>query len=456
MGIPSFIHVRLRRACVPGSWHTHLTGWIGLLFVGSLTCYLIVGPRVPAVETAVSLYGIPGEVVRLNPPTVTTDPAFYQHVGWYVTRGAVPYVDIWSINPPLTFVVAAFLSVVAGGNPSLQHALGVLVTFAAVAGAVLLTGRLAADITGNHAAAIAAGLVLLAPAEVYGLPPYGLRSQFFALPFGVLALVLAQRSRPVASGASAAVAAGFWQPGGVIALLVVGIAAQRHGWAGAARATAGGLAVAVAVVLPFLAVGAAGPMIAQTVLAPLLGQEPYTLLSRTYRLVLAMGYATVLLPAAVAGWSLSALKASDRWWIPVGGLGYGLQVYFVNFNGSLDAVLLLVFVALGVAVVVAALPTGRRRWVLAAVVLLVATGPIWHLAPTVPPRETVESRYERADPDANPALVAAEWYPPDLRVTYWQQRRPASCHVRLSHTELRWIAMTSAEFHDRRCGVWPG
>lgn len=456
---PSRVPVRL-------GWFHLLAGSLSVLFAGSLVGYAVTDPPVLAVDPSFALYAIPGDVVVVNPPVVDTDPAFYQHVGWYVTRGGVPYVDVWDVNPPLTFAVAAVLAVVAGGNLLLQHALGVLLTFAAVGAAVVLTGWLAYDLTGDDAAAVAAALVLLVPAEVYGLPPYGLRSQFFALLFGVLALVLVRRARPFAAGACAAAAGGFWQPGGAVALLVVGMAAQESGRTGAMRAIAGGLAVAGLVVLPFLAVGAFAPMVAQTVLAPLYGQEPYTLLARTYRLALAMGYGTVLLPVAVAGWGLSAIPGAgwspfaldlwERWWVPAGGLLYGLQVYLVNFDGSLDALLFLVFVALGVAVVVAALPADGGRWAVAAVGLLVVTGPVWHLAPSVPPRGTVETQYEQADKDANPALEGAGSAVPEMQTIYWEKREPNSCHYRLSHTELRWTAQTDARLDDRRCGTWPG
>lgn len=424
----------LPRAVVGRPRRSLLAGTLAVLFTASILAYLAADQQ----------------------PLVDTDPAFYQHVGWYVTRGGVPYVDVWDINPPLTFGVAAVLSAVAGGNLPLQHALGVLASVAAIAAGVGLTASLAADLTGDDAAAAAAGLVLLVPPEVYGLAPYGLRSQYFALASGVLALLLARRDRPLAAGASAAVAAGFWQPGGGIALLVVGMAAHRGGRAWALRAVGGGLAVAGLVVLPFVAVGAFVPMVAQTVLGPFYGQEPYTLASRTYALVRVLGYGAVLVPVALGGWALAAVDADDRWWIPAGGIVYGLQVALVNMNGSLDAILFLVFVALGVGIVVAALPAERRTLAVAAVVLLVLAGPAWHLAPGAPLRDAVETRYERADPDANPALDGAESSVPEMQTVYWEKREPDTCHYRLSHTELRWIAETDARLDDRRCGRWPG
>lgn len=409
-------------------WYHVLGVVLAVLFGGSLLAYTIA-----------------------DAPLAAIDPAFYQHVGWYVTQGAVPYVDVWDINPPLTFGVAAALAVVAGGNLLVQHALGVVLTVAVVGGGVGLTGALAADVTGDRWAALAAALVVLVPAETYGLVPFGLRSQYFALLFGVLALVLVRRARPALAGASAAIGAGFWQPGAGVALLVVGMAAQRSGRDHALAAVAGGLAVAAAVVLPFVAVGAFVPMVVQTVGAPLAVQDPYTLLGRTYELALALGYGTLLLPVAVAGWGALVQERTRWWWIPAGGLVYGLQVYLVNFNGALDALLFLPFVALGVAAAVASLPGDRRRWAAAVLVLLVATGPAWNLAAPWP-KESLETQYERVDADHVPSLVEARQSSPSMQTIYWEKRKPESCHYRLSFTELYWIEATDARLGERRCG----
>lgn len=173
-------------------------------------------------------------------PPASIDSAFYQHVGWYVLQGATPYVDVWDVNPPLTFGVAAVLALLVGGDVLLLHVAGAGLTAFVVVASVLLTGLLAYDLTGDDAAALAAGLVMLAVPEVYGLPPYGIRSQYFALLFGLVGLVLVRRGRPFAAGASVAAAAGFWQPGAGFALLVVGMAARRDGWAGTASNVAGG------------------------------------------------------------------------------------------------------------------------------------------------------------------------------------------------------------------------
>ena len=436
-------------------WVPVLAGSVALVFTVSLLTYLVLGPLTITDILPIDIHPIWTDGDTVNPPVVATDPAFYQHVGWYMTQGAVPYVDIWDVNPPLTFTLAALLAIVAGGNLLVQHALSVVMTFAAVGGAIALTAWLAYDLTGDDAATMAAtGTMLLLP-EIYGIPPYGLRSQFFALVFGVLALVLVRRSRPFAAGASAMAAAGFWQPGGAMVFLVAGMAAHRRGWPGALRSVGGSLTVAVLVALPFLMAGAFEPMVIQTVIAPLYVQAPYTLLGRTFHLALIFGYGIVLVPVAIAGWGVTVVESRTHWWVPAGGLLYGLQMYVVNLNGALDAVLFLVFVSLGVAVAVTVLPWDRRRWATAIIALLVVAGPIWHVVPT-PYRQTIETGYDRTAADSTRALVTDDRNPSDMQAIYWQKRTPTSCHYRLSHTELRWIAQTKATVHERTCGTWPG
>lgn len=394
--------------------------------------------------------------VAADRPPIGTDPAFFQHTGWYVVHGATPYVDVWDVNPPLTFGVAAALALVAGGNMFALHALSAGLMILVVAAAVLLTGWLAYDVTGDDAAAVVAGFVMLLPPPVYGLPPYGIRSQYLALLFGVLGLALVRRRRPFAAGASVAASAAFWQPSAGLAPLVVGVAAQRGGRSGALWAVAGGGSVAALVVLPFAAAGALVPMLLQTVAAPLYGHAPFSLPGRGYELVLELGYGVAVAPLAFYGWLRVARDRRAYWWVPAGGLLFGAQILLVNLNGSLDLLLWLVFVALGVAIAVESRPS-RRQWAIAAAVgLIVLTGPLWHLAPVVPLEPAVEERRDRAQPDQRPALAAAESSVPDVRTIYWQKLRPETCHYRLSWTELRWIAGTGAQLDEERCGQWLG
>lgn len=49
-------------------------------------------------------------------PATATDPAFFQHTGWYILNGGIPYVDVWDVNPPLVFGLTAVLALLSGGD----------------------------------------------------------------------------------------------------------------------------------------------------------------------------------------------------------------------------------------------------------------------------------------------------------------------------------------------------
>ncbi|ELZ05288.1 DolP-mannose mannosyltransferase, partial [Natrialba asiatica] len=322
-------------------------------------------------------------------PAIATDPAFFQHTGWYILQGGVPYVDVWDVNPPVPFAITAVLAVFSGGNMLVLHALGTALTVLVAATSILLVGWVAYLVTEKHVAAIAAGLTMLIVPELLVLSLEGVRAQFYALFFGTLSLALVLRDRPFLAGVAAALSAGSWQSGAVFAPLIVGMAYQRNGGRGALSAVAGGGVVTGIVVLVFAAVGALVPMVVQSIVAPMSAGGPYTLAERVYTILLVFGYGAVLFPVALYGWGRAAVRdLGSRWWIPVGGVILLLQVLFVDLDGSTDAFLFLSFIALGVAVAVERV-IGRRsvtteptetertqrddnRWASVAIILFVA------------------------------------------------------------------------------------
>lgn len=394
-------------------------------------------------------------------PETTTDPAFFQHTGWYILNGGVPYVDVWDVNPPIVFGLTAVLAGLSGGNMVVLQTLSGILMAAVNAASVLLVGWLAYRLT-DDAAAVAAGFVVLLVPEVYLMPPVGTRAQFYALFFGLVGLAFALRDRPAAAGATAALSAGCWQPGAGFVLLVGGMAAQRSGWQGVLAAVAGTSAVVGLVAVVFAAAGALVPMGVETILAPLVGGSPYTLSGRIYSILLVLGYGMVILPAAFYGWS-HAVYDRRHWWVPAGGLLFGLQVLFVDMDGSTDLVLWLAFVALGVAIAVASVsqsglrvPTIRnRRWAVVGVLgLLVVSGPVWHVTSS-PLQSTLQDREERATPDEELPPIKDEASVPDMQTIYWQKLTPEQCHYRLSWNEVRWIAATDDRVDSTQCGQWP-
>ncbi|WP_222916661.1 DolP-mannose mannosyltransferase [Natrinema sp. SYSU A 869] len=409
-------------------------------------------------------------------PTIATDPAFFQHTGWYVLNGGVPYLDVWDVNPPVPFGIAAVLSLLSGGDMLVLHGLSSAFTTFVAAMSVLLVGWVAYLVTGEDAAAVAAGLTMLVVPELFLLSPEGVRAQFYALFFGVLALALALRDRPFLAGAIAALSAGSWQSGGVFALLVVGMAYQRNRRTGALWTIAGGGVVTGVVVLVFAAVGALVPMFVETVVATLSAGSSYTLAERVYSILLVFGYGSLLLPVALYGWAHAAVRDRwERWWITAGGVLLALQVLFVDLDGSTDALLWLAFVALGVAVTVEHVTTWwsatlerrgdnatratRRRWTAVAVVAVVAalvlSGLVWHFGSPAP-QSTLYAMQQDAEPEADPLPITPDDADvPSMQTIYWDQMKPETCHYRLSWNEVRWISMTDDRLDRRACDGWP-
>ncbi|NKE35355.1 DolP-mannose mannosyltransferase [Natronococcus sp. JC468] len=411
--------------------------------------------------------------VRTEWSALATDPAFFQHTGWYVLQGGIPYVDVWDVNPPVPFGITAVLAALSGGDMLVLHALSVGLTTLVAAASVFLVGWIASLVTDSDAAAVAAGLAMLAVPELFTLPFQGVRAQFYALFFGACALALALRDRPFVAGAAAALSAGSWQSGAVFALLVVGIAYQRTGAKSALRTVAGGGVVTAGVVLAFAAAGALAPMVVQTILAPLLAGSPYTLTERVSSVLLVFGYGSLLLPVALYSWVRGTVRdPGGQWWIPVGGLLFGFQVLFVDMDGSTDALQLLAFVALGVAIAVESAierrstPADRgetarldgRRIALAAIVvagLFVPLGLAWNVG-SPPPRATLERVETEAEPDVEPLSVTPDDADvPSMQTIYWEQLEPETCHYRVSWNEVRWVSMTDDRLDRRHCDAWP-
>ncbi|WP_306060660.1 DolP-mannose mannosyltransferase [Natronococcus wangiae] len=423
------------------------------------------------------------EYLRAGWPAISTDPAFFQHTGWYVLQGGVPYVDVWDVNPPVPFAITAVLAALSGGNMLVLHGLAVALTTLVAAASVLLVGWVAYLVTGEDAAAVAAGLTMLVVSQLFLLPQQGVRAQFYALFFGAFALALALRDRPFLAGALAALSAGSWQSGAVFALLVVGMAYQRTGKRGALSAVAGGGVVTGVVVLAFAAAGALVPMVVQTVLAPLIAGSPHSLTEHVYSILLVFGYGSLLLPVAFYGWAHAAVRnPRERWWVLAGGLLFGFQVLYIDMDGSTDALQWLAFVALGVAIAVeraaarwsatdrsdepsrtdhrsdGAARTDRRRWVIAAVVvvigLFVLSGVAWTYG-SPPPQSTLQTMEEEAKPDEPLPITPADADVPSMQTIYWEKRQPETCHYRVSWNEVRWVAMTDDRLDRQRCDTWP-
>ncbi|QFU82777.1 DolP-mannose mannosyltransferase [Natronorubrum aibiense] len=411
---------------------------------------------------------------RFEWPSLATDPAFFQHTGWYVLQGGVPYIDVWDVNPPVPFAITAVLAALSGGDMLVLYGLSSALTSLVAAASVVLVAWIAYLVTDEHTPAVAAGLTMLVVPELYILPLQGVRAQFYALFFGIASFAFVLRDRPFLAGAVAALSAGSWQSGAVFAFLIVGMAYQRRGRNGALSAVAGGGVVTGIVVLVFAAAGALVPMVVQTVLAPLVAGSPHSWAEHIYTILLVFGYGSVLLPVAFYGWAHAAVRDPRvRWWVPAGGAILAFQVLYIDMDGSTDALLWLSFVALGVAITVErviawrttrtemdradhdATRTARRRWIVVAVIgVLILSGLAWNIGSPAP-KSTLQTMEQEATPEGSVPITPDDADVPSMQTIYWEQLKPDTCHYRLSWNEVRWISMTDDRLDAQTCDGWP-
>jgi hypothetical protein len=391
-----------------------------------------------------------------HPWYISDDSALFQHGGWYITQGGTPYVDFWDLKPPLIYAVTTPLAFLSGGNMAVLHVLSVLVAAAAIVAGVTLVGVLNYRLTENGVASVAAGWTLFVVTTLFTYPWAGIRPKYMALCFGALALVLAVEDRFLASGAAAAVTAGFWHLGAPLALLVAAMSYVDGGRPGLQRALAGGTLVTALVLAPFALTGNLVPLFVEVVLTPIYGAGEYSLAARLLEPIYEIGWGIAAFPLGIYGWFLASDGDwSQYWWVAVGGIAYQI-LFFVEMAGAIDAVMAVPFAALGVGAVVAETRTPSRRvLLLALVVCLVASSLHWNEGARTPVRDELT--------DLQESLGTVEYGPladrppgvPSMQTIYWEQRRPATCHYRMDKKQRAFVYATGGTLQEPTCGHWP-
>lgn len=391
-----------------------------------------------------------------SPFYIHKDSALFQHAGWYIGQGARLYVDIWDLKPPLIYAVTTVLAVLSGGDMHLLHLISIAVAVATNIAGVTLVGVLTHRLTDDGVASVVAGATIFGITTVYMFPFAGIRPKYFAFLCTVAGLLLAVEDRPFASGVVAAMGAAFWQLGGLVAVLVVGMGFQRGGRRGALRTLGGGVTMAVVTVLPFALTGDLVPLFVEAVLAPVYGVTRYTIPGRLLKFVIELGPGVLAVPLGVYGWGV-ALRDDYReyWWIAVGGMLYLLQV-FLEFQGAIEMILLFVFLALGVGLLVSSASRPSRKWLLAGcIVLLVVTSFHWNESDHTPVKDAVETEYEDWDVPNYQSLPPDPEGWPSMQTIYWEKRKPEYCHYRLGHKQKYFEQETGGTLYKRTCGQWP-
>lgn len=431
---------------------------------------------------AISAFGLSIVRVFLAPgrPTMALDSALFQHAGWYVTQGATPYVDIWDIKPPLVVETTTFLAVLSSGNMYHLHLLSVIATAAAGVGTVYLTAVLTYELTSNETSGFVAGLTVLTFAAFHYLPATGFRPRYFAMFFGLSAILLQLRGFHFASGAATAMGVGFTQHTIIFLLLTLGLVVQERSRRNLVLALVGVLVVTFAMVLPIVLLGAFVPMIVEVILVPLSVSESTgvtSILVKFARGILNLGYASIPVLLGVYGLlRVAPSKFRDTWWVVIGGTVYATQVLFIDFDGVDDLFFVLLFVSIGCGLLVDSMRKREVNVISIAVAVAVTISVFWlggggivsspvnkssqdtMLWSTIQyTKSAVGAGYQGTYLGSNSSIPDASQYGPSkIEHIYWNKVKPESCHYRLSGTEAAWIKKTNRPVIADECGQFPG
>lgn len=438
-------------------------------------------PALAIAAVGVWLVSLARHLTRAEDTVVGADPALYQHVGWYVTQGAAPYVHAFDVKPPLVFETTTVFAYLSGGNPYVLHGLSVIATGVMFTAIVVLVGKHTHRITGSARGALAAGLFLLAFAPFHVFPVDGLRPKYYALAAGLASLWLILEERPVLAGVAGAVSAAFWHVCIVFPVLALADTARSRSLRDAGLLTLGGIATAVVVLTPMVAWGAFEAMVTETLLAPTMTGEGGDVFFRGAKGILHLSWTLPLALVAAVGLVRTLVdRPGPRHWLGLAALLAATQLVFLDYDGSPDLFLGFVVLAIGFGAYLAAASPSRRKalgGLLGATLFVSVVGSGGFGVVFAPAWETGEQMRE------DPALVhrglqemktwiregdgtnssGAPTYPEidspygreRIYEIYWEQIEPTSCHYRLADVELWWLEITGRPVMAETCGDWP-
>lgn len=414
------------------------------------------------------LGNIARETAGGGPPMLNADSAIFMHEGWWMTQGAVPYVDFWQVKPPLAFEIPAVLSLLAGGDPFGLYVLSVALSGIATISLILVVGMLAGEVADSQWASLLAGGALFTMPPLFWYPALGFSPKAVVLCLGMAAILFALQDRPYAAGIASAVAAGTWQLSVVFVGIVLGISALYGGVERTGKVVASVVVVALIVVSPVVVMGGGMAMLVEAVFIPLTGSASGPLIFRALKAASLLGFAAATV--AIGAWGVShAVRHnwSDAWWLVVG-FGFGLLQMLVDLDYFPDTFIALVFAAVGVGIAAAKLRLDLRLalggilavLVVLNVALLVGVGPFGSAHQPIGAAKTAYDSLPGADYDPGPSAIQSveRFYDGPqgeyLNDLYWNQRTPPYCHYRFGAPEANWLRDTGRTYASA-CGELP-
>ena len=378
---------------------------------------------------------------RPAPLVLDVDAALFQHAGWYILQGAIPYVHIWDPTPPLAFFIPLLLTLFTGGDVLTLHVLSLLLTGLVAVLTVLLIALLIASLTADRLAGILGGLLMYTFVYYYNHATLGFGFKHFTLFFGLLGLWLALRRHPFLSGMAVAASALIWLPSAIFILLGLGMVYTGCGRRQSLLAAAG-ISLTAAVVLAPIAYWEALQLMLGQMFAPLVVSEDLAFIMRFKKAAYFLEVGALFLIAAVfMVVQIFTRRQWHLWWVVAGTSYFTVQILFLDFDNFPDLYSIMAFSSVLFGLFVAR-TSGQTRHVLAVCVLAtILIAPLVHygLGMSDPNAEIPETR------------VVEGRVVPSMQTIYWQKIKPETCHYRLSGIEQAWLASMKARGVDVSC-----
>lgn len=410
------------------------------------------------------------------------DSAFYQHAGWYITQGAVPYVSFWDPKPPLNFTYALLVAHLGGGEPLAVHVLHLILNGGIVVGVSILLAKLTTQLTEEPVAGAVAGVSpIILPGWIY-FAVQGYRPKYLLIFFGLAGLLLAYQERYTSAAMASVLAAGFWHGGILFVALTLGVIIDRtlfdkkSGlWNAVKSALLGYTLGALAVFGPILYWGTVREMIIEMVLPlVIIPGETSSLPLLLFKGVKGFGFGSVFFLVGVYGLvRVAPSRFRSQWWVVIGATVSVLQVFILDFDNVPDLFLGLVFLSIGIGLVAAYHHSVRRVICVGLSIIImfnvVLSGGMGIMRPSMLPdgdpedvslvrageslADSVGIQHGTQEEDSK--RLPQEYRRSYMETIYWEQVSPPGCHYRVGGMHLRWIQVLNKSLDERTCGSIP-